>query len=487
MADGTSNIGSAPTRAANVDFGGIMNQGLDRLAQNQERERLAVERQDKKNQEFEDRYGIDESLYVLEDTEFRTVNDTATEAVSMYRDRYYDVFTQLKDDPNNIDLKKRLGKITNSVKKLSASNNKMKEIGDKYVTMLENDQLSGVVEDNWREILEATEDGRVKVQMDGDDNMQYLFYNKKGKLEEVIPFKELIGETLIEKVDLDTQLNALVESIGTDELDSVSGRFIKTSNVFGADQARFVNDFIDSYVGTDSKSLETNPVLADLLNQATGGSSKKQKDFTERERQQVKEFLLQQTKDRFDEKVKLKERAQPRATSAADQKRLTGADINVSRTAEGVNRDSDGNIQFTIAKPVALDPTKSDRRIDAISLSPEGKLQVSGEDRRKVKGVQPSDTEESVAEREGVEVNFIEKLLAADGSVQYFVREAFTSNDPKTISKVGNMFGVQDELGLLSILEDDLRQKGLSNQPQQQKIIEPTTTNPLGLDFSKKN
>ena len=466
MASGQqSNIGANPTQPVNVNFRGIMNQGLDRLAQNQERDRIAAEREAKKNQEFEDRYGINEDLFFLEDTEFRTVNDTATEAVSMYRDRYWDVFTQLKKEPNNLQLKKRLGKINNSVKHLSAANQKIKETGEKYIEMLENDQVSGVDEDKWREVLEATEDGRVKVNMDEDDNMQYLFYNKNGQLQDVIAFKELVNGSLTEKVDLDSQLDALVESIGTDQIDKVTGRFITSSNVFGADQARFVNDFIDSYVGTDSSSLETNPVLADLLNQATGGSSKKKSNFTEDERQFVKNYLMQQTKDRYDESIKLRERPQPRAVSAGSRKTPMTGDINIAFQGSQPQTDDIGRYVFTIAKDINIDPTKSDRKIDQIRTDKEGNIAIFGEDRIKIKNTPPNATAESVAKEEGVPKSMVEKLLDSDGKITYYVRKEFSTDDmspdqrSKIINKVGNMFGVEDELGLRNILYQDMVDK----------------------------
>ncbi|WZE63590.1 hypothetical protein PANI_CDS0071 [Maribacter phage Panino] len=498
MADGTT-IGSNPTQAANVDFGGIMNQGLDRLAQNQERERIAQEREIKRNQEFEDRYGIDESLFQLEDTEFRTVNDTAIEAVSLYRDRYYDVYKQLKADPNNVDLKKRLGNISNSVKRLSDSNQKIKAIGDKYIIMLQDDKLSGVDEDRWRDQLEATEDGRVKVSMDDKDNMQYLFYNKDGKLDKVIPFKELINDDLIERVDLDSQLDSLVESIGTDTKDTVSGGFIKTTNTFGTDQERFVTEFIDSYLGTDERSLQTNPVLADLLNQATGGSSKKRSGFTQQERDFVKKYLIQQTKDRFDESTKLKQLSSRggRGPSAAELKQPKPSDINIAFDGGQLQRDSDGRFMFTIGKDIAIDPTKSDRKIDTIKANADGTLAVEGEDRIKVKGTQ-EDTLESVAEKEGVEPSFLEKELGSDGKVQYYKRVPFSTDDmskeqrAKTLNKLGNIFGVEDELGLRNILYQDMVQKfgketadkiiNVSKQESKEAVKENTNTkDPLGL------
>lgn len=460
MAGQASNIGLNPTTAPTTNFGDIMNQGLNRLDRNQEKARLEEERKRQRDLEFEDRYGIPEDLFVLEDTEFRTVNDATTEAVSLYRDRYYDIFKQLKQDPNNVDLKKRLGSVQNSVKRMRASHDKIKAIGEEYLEKLVNDQISGVDEEVWRERLEATDEGRVKVNLDENDNMQYLFYDKDGRLQDVMAYKELINDSLYDRVDLDTELDGLVKRVGTDQIDVVQGGFIKSMNQFGADQQRFVTQWIDSYLGTDEKSLETNPVLADILNQATGGSSKKRKEFTEEERQFAREYLLQQTKDRFNEEVKLKQLSTSSSRpSAAELKQPTPQDINIAFQGSSPKKDAEGRFVFTIGKNVAIDPTKSDRKIDTIKSDKDGNIWVSGEDRRKVKGVQQSDTEESVAEKEGVEVSMVEKLLSADGSVQYYVREPFTTNDSKTINKVGNIFGVEDELGLRNILYQDMVQK----------------------------
>lgn len=464
MANGASNIGLRPTQAVTTDFGNIMNQGLDRLAQNEEKARLEQERQDQKNKEFEDRYGIDESLYTIEDTEFRTVNDATTEALAMFRDRNYEIFKQLKENPNDIDLKKRLGSITNSVKRMRASHDKIKQVGEEYLARLEADQLSGVDEEAWRERLEATDEGRIKINADENDNLQILFYGKNGKLEDVLPYKDLIQGSLIDKVDLDTELDGLVKRIGTDKIDVVSGGFIKSLNQFGPDQSRFVREWIDSYLGTDEKSLETNPVLADLLNQATGGSSKKRSNFTEQDRQQVRDYLIQQTKDRFNEEISLKQLSVPSQSrpTAAELKQPKPSDINLSFDGGVPQLDAQGRFVFTIAKDIPIDPTKSDRKIDAIHAAPDGSLSVAGEDRIKIKGVQEDDTVESVAEREGVEPSMVEQLLGDDGSVQYFKRVPFSTDDmsadqkTKVINKVGNIFGVEDELGLRNVLYQDM-------------------------------
>jgi hypothetical protein len=475
MARQASSIGLRPTQAVTEDFGGIMERGLDRLARNKETARLEAERAEAKSAAFEEKFGIDESQFVLDDTEFRDVNDAATEAVSLYRDRMWEVKTQLKNDPNNDVLKKRLGKIGNSVKRLGAANNKIKELGDQFVTMLENDEISGVDEERIQNMLESVERGDIKIHMDENDDMSFLFYDEDKKLQNVSSFGDIMKESPTKRIDLDTDLEAFVGTIGRDKIDSVTGRFIKGSDVFGADQQRFTNDFIDSYLGVDAKSLKRNDALADLLNQATGGSSKKKTDFSEDERQFVKNWLNQQVKDRFDETISLKERPQPRAVSAAEAKKPRAVDINIAFQGSRPRRDSEGNFVFTIARPIAVDPTKSDRKIDTIKSDQQGNIIVEGEDRVKVKGVQ-DDSVESVAEREGVETSMIEELLTSDGSVQYYKRIPFSANsrdDSALINKVGNMFGVEDELGLRNILYQDMVEK-FGQEVADRIIQEPT-------------
>ncbi len=475
-----TNIGANPTQAANVDFGGIMNQGLQRLDAKKEQERLAAEREEKKRLDFEDRYGIDEELFTLEDTEFRTVNDTATEAVSLYRDRYYDVYQQLQEDPTNLQLKKRLGKIKGSVTKLGQSTTKIKEIGEEYLEMMKNDELSDVDEARWREILESTDEGRVKVQMDADDNMQYLFYDKSGKLQDVMPFKDLVKGTLTKRVDLDKELGDLVKTIGRSVEDTVGGGFITTTDKFGAPQEKFVNDFIDSYLGTDKKSLEANPVLADLLNQATGGSSKKREGFTEDERQYVKKYLKDRTQSMYGETTKKKQMAQRsagRAPTAAELKLPRTSDIQVSVSNGAPTTDKNGRLVFTLGKPIAPDAAKSDRMIGYIKLGKDGSIQVAGEERIKAKGEQVSQAQKEIAS--GKPTNWIEDAMGADGSVTYYRIEPFdedSNGNPALINKIANMYGVKDADGLTAVLYQRLVDK--YDKETADKMLSETTEVP---------
>jgi FMN phosphatase YigB (HAD superfamily) len=121
MAAQSTVIGTGITQAPNVDFGQVVRQGVQDIITQQDKIKAEKERQEAKRAELYDKYGFDEELAVLPDSEFRTANDAALEAVSKLRDRYYDVYKQLEGNPNNIELRKRLGNITNNIKRLKAT------------------------------------------------------------------------------------------------------------------------------------------------------------------------------------------------------------------------------------------------------------------------------------------------------------------------------------------------------------------------------
>ena len=94
-----TNIGVRPTQAVSTNFGDIMRQGQAEARAVRSERRLEQQLVDKRRKEFKDEWGIDEDLFNLDDTEFRTVNDATTEALHKYRDRYYDVYKQLEKEP----------------------------------------------------------------------------------------------------------------------------------------------------------------------------------------------------------------------------------------------------------------------------------------------------------------------------------------------------------------------------------------------------
>lgn len=452
MANGNTNIGVRPTTPVTTDFGGIVQQGVQGILQQREKQRLEQERQDQKRQEFEDRYGIEEDLYVLPDTEFRTVNDATTEALSQYRDRYYDVYKALQRNPNDIELKKRLGNITNSVKRMRASHEKFVELGDQGLQMIAEDRMSGVDEDRWREQVQGYDEGKFAIRLDEQDNMQFLFYDNNGSLAQVVPYNEFAREGIYSKVDVQEEVNGMLKMIGRDRFDEVTGRFIETVDRWGARQDLQARTLV-------RQQLVSDEVIADLLNQATNGTSKKRTDFTDREVQLVEDYMVNSIRNAYSEANTLRERPFPPQrrprTGSGGQGDPISTDLIQPATADGQPSISDdGRFRFTIAQPIAVDPTKSDRKIDVIEATADGNIIFRGEDREKIKGIQDSEnkSEEDVAAESGLNADDIIRLLDGDGKVTFYRRVPFVEDANTVINKVGNMFGVNDEDGLRNVL-----------------------------------
>lgn len=452
-----SNIGLRPSTAVTEDFGGNARQGVRDYLYLQQLQAQQAERKRQAQQDLEDRWGIDESLYQLPDTEFRSLNDVTTEALSYYRDSYYETYKKLQKDPTNLELKKELGRISNVATMMKTGHQAMAKRGQEGLLMLENDEISGVDEERWREQMESYDDARVVFRPGPDKTPQMLIYNKEGKLQDVVSYQDLVKGNIIKKIDVDTELDDLVKGMGGYKVDKITGGVIRTEDIFGDKQSKFANDWIDSYIGTDEKSLENNDVLADLLNQATSGVSKKRSNFTQQDREYVKNWLMDQIKGRYDEETSLKNNFN---VSRSTTKTQTASDlINISMQGSAPQIDKKGRFVYTIAEPIAIDPTKSDRKIDNIRATADGRIVLTGQDRRKVKGVSEFTTIEEVAAQEQVPTSWVERLLGDDGEITFYVREPFEEDRPEFVNKVGNMLGVEDELGLRNILYQDMVQK----------------------------
>lgn len=456
MATQQSNIGLRPTQAVTEDFGGIVQQGLSIYDAKRQRDE---DEKEKKRKEFDEKFGIEEDLYVLPDTEFRSVNDATTEAMSKYRDRYYDVFKELQADPNNLELKKKLGNITNSVKRMRAAHDKFMTMGQQGLDMIANDSMSGVDEDTWREQLEAFDEGRIQIRLDDSDNMQFLFYDKEGGLAQVVPYNEFVRGDIYNKVDVESEIEGMLKLIGRDSYDENIGRFIRTVDEFGPRQEQQARALI-------RQQLESDEVVADILNQANG--SKKRSDFTDQEKAEAEQYLVNTLRNAYDQANSLKERPLPRVsrprTGSGGATDPISTDLIQPATDNGApSITSDGKFLFTLGQGIAIDPTKSDRKIDRIEATADGNIVFRGEDREKVKDVPPSEKEtqsaETVAAENNLSVDDMIEILNGDGSVTYYRRVPFVEDANSVINKVGNMFGVSDEDGLRDVLYNKFVEK----------------------------
>jgi len=420
------------------------------------------------------------------------------EGVSLFRDKLYENKKALKNDPNNDELKKGRGKLENSVKYLKAANEKIAALGKSYTEMLAKDEISGVDEEEFTDLLESAERGDIKVHLDGGNNMSFLHYkddkNGNSKLFSANSIEELMKKNPIKRVDVDTKLDDFVKTIGRDKIDEVSGMFIKGSDVFGKPQEDFANNYIDGILGTGEDTLQTNDTLADLLNQATNGSSKKKKDFTQEERVQIKDWLINKIKGRFNEEKSLQSRPiqQQQTKTAAEKNMPIADDVNMSFSGDDFQSDAKGNVVFTSRKNIVVSAAKSDMAIDTFKLGSDGQTMIaSGEDRIKVKGVQ-GESEQDVADREGVPLNRIKmELMGGNNAVQFYKIEKFSTEEmseeeaTRLLNKIGNMMNVNDSRGLRQILRDNMVKNGFDPDKMESKV-KPTPPAEVEADTKPK-
>jgi len=461
-----------PTQAIQTNFGAIVQQGASTFAQNAERKRVQAERDYQKQLQFEDRYGIDESLFNLEDTEFRTVNDTTTEALSMARDRYYDVYKALQKDPTNLDLKKRLGKIKNSVTNIGMSHQKMQALGEDYLKKIQNDEISGVDEEDWQTKLEAADEGRVAINYDADDNMQFLFYDKDGKLADVKGYKELLSGSLVNKIDVDTEVNELVKNIGGFKQSTVEGEYIRTQNVYGEAQQTQVNEWLDS-------QLKDDDVMADMLNQVTGGESKKKEGFTEEEYNKVKGYVERQVQGKYkgEDTLSANQVALTNKRIAADREKTKAGkgSVSLSPSVDSDGQpliDKDNNVEFSVSRkksdgsnvPIEIKTDNSDIFVSTIKRDYNGRLSVEGNQRVKLAGTYKSRDEALKSAKEEFKGKSLRRITeSATSKGTYYAVTEYSDSDETLINAVADQIGEGDYEQLRDKLDASFQERFNAN------------------------
>lgn len=377
-------IGQGSTQAITEDFGGIARQGVQDIIAQQDKVKAEKLAEVKRNEEWDDKYGTNEDDYFIEGSGFRTADDTVLEAVSKFRDRRWDVLQQFKADPSNMKYKRQLANIDGNVKRLKATNQKFADMGTKYFEMLENDELSALDEDKWQDRFEAYENGEIKMVLDENDNMVYNFY-KDGKRQDVVHYNDFVKEDFIKRVNVDAELEGMVARIGRTAFDEVQGGYINSSDTWGASQEKFLNETIDSYLGTDEKSLKVNDTLADLLNQQTGGTSKQRDNFTEAQRQSVRQSLITRAKGMYDEKSLKKKLPNPPAQTAAQAKKVGSGNITLATDGTGAPIMKGDSVGFTLNQGVQIGAADKNAKIDALYMNPNnGAISYSGQQKRKI-------------------------------------------------------------------------------------------------------
>lgn len=452
-------VGTAPTQGITEDFGGIVQQGMNQLIAGDERRRQREKERQEQLAEMEEKYGLPEDMLYLDTTEFRSVNDASTEAMSQYRDRYYEVYKMLQNDPSNLMLKKRLQSIKGGVMQLKSVHEKMKAMGEKYLEAVANDQVSEVHAEQWREALEAYDEGRIRVHLNDKDIVQVATYDKEGNITGVKDFRELINDDLIARNDIPKELDAMVKRIGTKQEEvpvMIDGkRYLRKQNVFGAEQRLSASREIDAY-------LQNDEVVADLYQQLVDKSSRKTSGFTEQERLEVKAELMGMLEGRYQQETSLS--ADPygvqeqRARDARALKAMGDDEKKPNiKPAVGDNSqpatDGQGNFIFSLTEPTMIDPTKTQTRISSIKATADGQITLVGQEQVKQKGDPLKSEVEAglVTDANGRQMSWEDILLNEEKntSVTYYKKQPFTlsPSDPDYSQKLNSfaaMSGYED-------------------------------------------
>ena len=345
-----SNIGLRPTQAVTEDFGGMYLDAVQTQKQDEERKRLEEERKQARKDKFSEKYGINEDDYVLPDTEFRTINDVGLEAITQYRDLRYDVEKEFENDPTNMELKKKLGNIDNAAKRLKQATLSIQKVGEKYLKMMDEDKISGLHENKWRDILVGHDTGNMKVKIDQESaNQKYVFYNEKGELAEVQTLKELMDGHIIERVDVDENIDSFMKGIGKYVVDKNTGGYIVTEDIFGQKQ-------LDAALGQINPLLENDDTMADLYYQYTGEKSDQEENFSPQQKEQVKDWLLGKIKGRYSEKTSMQQKREPsQSSSGSGNKNITVDNLQLATdTTTNQPLIENGKVAFTLPKGVQI-------------------------------------------------------------------------------------------------------------------------------------
>lgn len=452
----TSVIGTAPTEAISTDFGDIANQILDNNLKLQDyRDRKKAERQAESAKLFE-QYGFDESLSTLEGSEFRTVDDATTSTIHKLRDRYYDVYKNLEQNPNDLEGKKRLGKITSTIKNIRSSYEKMRLIGEDFKTKIENDEISGIQEDEWQEILESTDEGRFEMQLDKDDNLQFIFYDRPvdgqpAPIGKIMSYKDLIQGQLMKKVNVQDEVDNIVESFGAVTTTDAKGGFLVTTTELSPEQEAIASETIFG-------QFEDEDIIADVLNQMNG--STKVKGFGRDEKKMAHDYLMGKIKARFGRKeTKTQLRQKSTSSSGSSKGTLSPQDniklaVNPSDGSALINEKGTG---FTLKEGIQLAASDKNAKIDEIFMDNDGNLSYRGEQKRKVEAENLTPEDKKLAADNGVtgDAQTIADFLNSDKSPRPQTETVFVTldgDDTVTANKIASRAGFNNAFELKQFL-----------------------------------
>ena len=288
---------------------------------NEQRAARKAKEKAEKEKAFEEEYKIDDNKFKIEESEFRTPQDVGMEAMELYRDAIYDTKEQLRQDPNNVELKKKMGRLNNGVDVLKSSYESVLKVEDAIEKKIADGTLSKVDENRWSTFLDSYRNGRVKPVMNDEGAIAYVVYDEEGNRAETIPFKKLISDTVLyDKVDINKNLSEMATHLGKEVYDKASGGFVNTFDEWGVKQETQASSLVDTFLNNDA-------VTADLYQQLIDKDSDQRDNFSQEQKDELKEVLMGRLKRAYDTKKEKKpyNRPQPSGGSLTDSLKMQNA------------------------------------------------------------------------------------------------------------------------------------------------------------------
>jgi hypothetical protein len=323
----------------------------------------------------------------------------------------------------------------------------MVELGQKYVDMLANDQVSGVDEEDIKQMIAGYDRGDVKVHFDENDQLEYLFYDENGQLVNRKKYTELARRDITPKVNVDQEVNELVKGLGGFEKDTPDGIYIRTTKGYGVPQIEAANQWIEAQMEDESR-------MSDLLYQATNGEVVKRQGFTEEDKEAVSQYLQTAIRGRFTESDTLKPDTAKSARYRVDSRGATGGekgDVRITAAQDSDGQpliDNKNNVEFNVSRrassgayePIEIKTDNSDIFVSTIKRDYDGRLVVEGNQRVKMSGTY--DTREEAEQAAEQKYGSFLRVTEDKQSGTYYAVIPYEESDETLINALGNQLNL---------------------------------------------
>lgn len=308
-----------------------------------ETQRIAL---DKEKKEWEKEYGYNFDDFKAKVTGFDTYDEIQTDYTQKATDKYIELYREAEAALQSGDLRKKkdiemqMLKVKGSFKQLTEANDHLAKLNESYMDMVNKGEMSGVDADNFEAQMQSIlKDKNFTLELDENNSPVMVGVQKNSdgtetpyriKYSEIVdgtwrPYRkqEMFGDKGI--------VSNVLGNLGSYEEMKSKGLYTIKSTLWNEKVETGAKSQIGALVSDDE-------TMADLLNQMTG--SKEKTDFTDEEKTQVADRLLEMVRGGYKEKYQ-----------EEFDKDKAGYTLGVSRLSEDIrkNKANEANARAGLA------------------------------------------------------------------------------------------------------------------------------------------